>query len=126
MSTPEQAPLPDVPVEIYGVFEVMQLTRGSALESIVAADWVTIGPEKISEIHRHNQAETVLWIVEGSGIVVVEGVDHEVTKGARIAIGKGLFHGVRTRQYALTFLSIQSPPILNKEDGHLDLERLDN
>ena len=118
--------LSNVSVETYGVFDVIQLTRGSALESIVAADWVTIGPEKTSEIHRHNHSETVLWIVEGSGIVVVNGTDHEVAKGSRIAIGKGVLHGVRTREQALTFLSVQSPPILNKEDGHLDLERFDN
>ena len=116
--------LPSVPSEEFGVFEVRQLTRGTALESITAADWVTIGSGKTSEIHRHNHAETVLWIVSGSGTVVVDGSDYPVEAGARIAIGKGVYHGVRTQGEALTFLSVQSPPILDKEEGTLDLEPL--
>lgn len=114
--------LPDVPTEPFGVFEVQQLTRGTALESVVAADWVRIAPGRTSEIHRHNHAETVLWIVEGSGTVIVAGDEYAVSSGARVAIGKGVFHGVRTGEQALTFLSVQSPPILDVEGGTVDLE----
>ena len=32
------------------------------------------------------------------------------------------FHGVRTEEESLTFLSVQSPPILDKARGTLDLE----
>ena len=116
--------LPDVPSETFGVFEVKQLTRGTLLESIVAGDWVTIAPGKTSEIHRHNHAETILWIVEGAGTIIVGDAEHPVEAGARIAIGKGIFHGVRTTDRALTFLSIQSPPILDKDHDTLDLETL--
>ncbi len=124
MSTHLQTILPAVSPETFGVFEVLQLTRGTALDSIVAADWVTMSPGKTSEIHRHNEAETVLWIIEGTGIVVVDGMDFHVAKGARLAIGKGCFHGVRTDLDSLTFLSVQSPPILDHDHGTLDLELL--
>lgn len=119
---PHDARLPDVPAEPFGVFQVKQLTRGTALESVVAADWVTISPGKTSEIHRHNHAETVLWIVDGSGIVLVDGVEYPISAGSRIAIGKGVYHGVRTGDRPLIFLSVQAPPILNQESGTLDLE----
>ncbi len=121
-SSPTGVRLPDVPTEPFGVFEVQQLTRSTALESIVAADWVRIAAGKTSEIHRHNQAETILWIVEGSGTVVVADTEFAVEPGARIAIGKGVYHGVRTSGQSLTFLSVQCPPILNHETGTLDLE----
>lgn len=113
---------PELPRERYDVFEVTQVTRGTPLESVVAADLVSVGPGSSSEVHRHNQAETVLVILDGSGTVLVGDESLRVSKGARILIGKGVFHGVRTEGDSLTFLSVQSPPILDKAHGTLDLE----
>jgi mannose-6-phosphate isomerase-like protein (cupin superfamily) len=112
----------DLPREQYDVFEVTQITRGTPLESVVAADLVSIAPGRASEVHRHNGAETVLLILDGSGTVLVGDTSLRVTKGARVLIGKGVFHGVRTEGESLTFLSVQSPPILDKAQGSLDLE----
>lgn len=112
----------DLPRERFDVFEVTQITRGTPLESVVAADLVSIAPGQASEVHRHNEAETVLLILDGSGTVLVGESSLNVSKGARILIGKGVFHGVRTGGESLTFLSVQSPPILDKARGTLDLE----
>jgi quercetin dioxygenase-like cupin family protein len=109
-------------VDVNDVFQVMQLTRGTELESIVGADYVRLDPEQTSKIHRHNRAETVLYILDGNGVVVVEDVDHNVVTGDRIRIRTGQYHGVRTEASALVFLSVQSPPILDKSTGVLDLE----
>jgi quercetin dioxygenase-like cupin family protein len=111
-----------LPVEAFGVFEVTQVTRGTALEHVVAVDLVTIAAGRTSEVHRHNRAETVLLILDGSGFVRVGEEVVPVAKGARLAIGKGVAHGVRTEDDSLTFLSVQSPPILDRERGKLDLE----
>lgn len=112
----------DLPCERFDVFEVTQITRGTPLESVVAADMVSVAPGQESQVHRHNEAETVLWILDGSGIVLVGESSLRVSKGARVLIGKGIFHGVRTEGESLTFLSVQSPPILDKATGTLDLE----
>ena len=56
--------------EYYDVFFVTQLTRATALAHIVAVDRVRVEPEKHSQTHRHNDAETVLFIESGSGTVV--------------------------------------------------------
>jgi mannose-6-phosphate isomerase-like protein (cupin superfamily) len=112
----------DLPREHYDVFDVTQITRGTPLESVVAADLVSIAPGLASEVHRHNEAETVLLILDGSGTVLVGESSLRVSKGARVLIGKGVFHGVRTEGESLTFLSVQSPPILDKAQGTLDLE----
>jgi mannose-6-phosphate isomerase-like protein (cupin superfamily) len=114
----------DLPRERYDPFEVTQITRGTPLESIVAADLVSVAPNRASEIHRHNEAETVLLILDGSGHVLVGESSLRVSKGARVLIGKGVFHGVRTEGESLTFLSVQAPPILDKAQGTLDLEPL--
>lgn len=121
MSSKSEVRLGEVAFEPFGVFEVKQLTRGTALDSIVAADWVKIAPGLTSQSHCHQKAETVLWIVEGHGTVTIDREDYQVKPGDRLAIGKGLYHRVRTNEEAITFLSVQVPPILDKEHGLLDL-----
>lgn len=115
----------DLPVERHDVFDVMQLTRGSALESVVAGDLVEVGPGKTSGVHRHNRAETVLYIVSGSADVVVADDVVSVKKGDRIHVGNGVHHGFRTGEDSVTFISIQSPPILDAAAGTRDLEPLE-
>ncbi|CAN5730392.1 hypothetical protein BH18ACT2_BH18ACT2_24210 [soil metagenome] len=112
----------DLESELHDVFHVTQLTRGTELESLVGVDHVTLEPGQTSQIHRHSRAETVLYIVAGAGTVVIEDADHDVATGDRIRIRPGEFHGVRTGDDPLTFISVQSPPILDQSTGTLDLE----
>ena len=110
------------PVERFDVFDVRQVTRGTPLESLVAADLVSIAPHSTSEVHRHNRSETVLYIVAGMGRVRVGEEWFDVRAGDRVLIGRGVFHGLATGDQALDFLSVQSPPILDESTGQLDLE----
>lgn len=116
----------DLGVERHDVFNVMQLTRGTRLEPLVAADIVTMEGGETSQIHRHNHAETVLYFLDGTAMVVVGDGDVEVSAGDRLTIGMGVYHGVRTLTDGCRFLSVQSPPILNATTGFRDLEPLDN
>ena len=116
----------DLEVELHDVFHVTQLTRGTALEHEVGADHVVLEPHQTSKIHRHNLAETVLYVLDGAGVVVVEDTDHVVHGGDRIRIRPGQFHGVRTGDSSLTFLSVQTPPILDESTGRFDLEPLED
>lgn len=113
-----------VPTEKFDVFHVRQLTRTTSLEKLVAVDDVTIEPGQTSRIHRHNRADTVLYIVGGSGTVRVGDTDHPVRAGDRIHIAPGQYHGIRTAHDALHFISVQSPPIQDDSSGILDLEEL--
>jgi mannose-6-phosphate isomerase-like protein (cupin superfamily) len=109
-------------VERFDVFDVQQVTRGTALESIVAADMVCIGPYAKSQVHRHLRSETVLFILEGAAVAIVGDDRIGVQAGDRILIGKSVYHGFETAASALRFLSVQSPPILDESTGRLDLE----
>jgi mannose-6-phosphate isomerase-like protein (cupin superfamily) len=111
-------------VERFDVFDVQQVTRGTALESIVAADMVSIGPHARSQVHRHLHSETVLYVLEGAGRARIGERHVEVRPGDRIAIGKGVYHGFETAASPLCFLSVQSPPILDESTGQLDLDPL--
>ena len=112
----------DLPTEVFDVFRVAQITRGTPLEHAVAVDLVTVAPGQTSAIHRHNGTDSVLLVIEGSGTIHVGESSYAVRKGTRIIIGKGVFHGVSTEGEGLTFLSVQSPPILDEGRGVLDLE----
>jgi mannose-6-phosphate isomerase-like protein (cupin superfamily) len=108
--------------EIFDVFQVSQLTRGTSLEDSVAVDDVTIRPDQSSKIHRHVQSDTVLYMVEGKGEIIIDDQIIPVAIGDRVHIRPGQFHGVRTGGHSLHFISIQMPPILNRKTGVLDLE----
>lgn len=114
-------------VEIHDVFHVTQVTRDTPLEPIVGADLVTIDAHQESSMHRHNNAETVLYFTEGAGEVLL--TDQRdvvaVVAGDRLLIGKGVYHALRTHDSALGFLSVQSPPILDKRTGFRDLEPIE-
>lgn len=117
----------DLEVELHDVFHVMQITRDTPLSDTVAADLVEVEPGKESSMHRHNHAETVLYFTAGEGEVLL-GADYEevpVKAGDRLRIGKGVFHAVRTRDSAVSFLSVQSPPILDVVAGTRDLEPIE-
>lgn len=111
-------------VERFDVFDVQQVTRGTALQSRVAADMVSIGPHARSEVHRHLHSETVLFVLEGSARARVGERHVDVRAGDRILIGKGVYHGFETAASPLRFLSVQSPPILDESTGLLDLDPL--
>lgn len=109
--------------EMYDVFYVTQITRTTALESIVAVDRVRVEPWKCSTTHRHNEAETVLFIEQGSGYISINNERHLVKAGDRLCIPRGAWHDVLTFQDWLTFISIQSPPIHDEATGRHDLEQ---
>jgi oxalate decarboxylase/phosphoglucose isomerase-like protein (cupin superfamily) len=114
----------DLEVERHDVFDVMQLTRDTPLESLVAADLVAVETGQTSQMHRHNNAETVLFFTAGSGEVILtaDNIAVPVRQGDRLRIPKGMFHAVRTTTDRVEFISIQSPPILDVGAGTKDLE----
>ncbi len=112
----------DLAVERHDVFDVLQVTRDTPLEHLVAADLVVVEPGRTSNVHRHNRAETVLYILDGASDVLVGEDTVKVRKGDRVLVGKGVFHGFVTHDQSVTFLSVQSPPILDEKTGELDFE----
>jgi quercetin dioxygenase-like cupin family protein len=111
------------PIERFDVFDVAQLTRGTPLESLVAADLVELAPRSTSEVHRHDRSSTVIYLYEGSARVLVGETWHDVRAGDRVVIEPGEYHGFRTGEERVLFLSVQIPPILDESTGRLDLVR---
>lgn len=115
----------ELEVELHDVFNVTQVTRGSPIEEEVGADLVQMDPGQASRTHRHKFSETVLYFISGAATVFIEGVPHRVCGGSRILIRAGEYHSVSTEEDGgCEFLSVQTPPILNKTTGFRDLEEL--
>ena len=122
----DQKPIVDrVASETFGAFLVTQITCDTDLEDTVGLDLITIAAATKTEIHRHPHAGNVVYILGGSATAIIGGVEHLVTEGDRIRIGKGVSHGFQTGNAPLTFVSVQSPPILNRKLHILDTEVLE-
>jgi len=112
--------------ETYGAFRVTAITRGTALEDLLGLDLVTIPAGVTTEVHRHPHAENVVYILSGDATALIDHVVYRVAEGDRLRIGKGVYHGFKTSETPLTFVSVQSPPILNKTLNTLDTEVLES
>lgn len=54
-----------------------------------------LGPGGRLNVHRHAPAE-VYHVLEGQGIVTLDGVEHEVAEGSAVYIPGGAWHGIRS------------------------------
>jgi mannose-6-phosphate isomerase-like protein (cupin superfamily) len=123
--TDQEPILHRVESETFGAFRVTPITQGTALEDLLGLDLITIPAGITTEIHRHSHAENVVYILSGDATAVIDHVGYRVGEGDRLRIGKGVSHGFKTSQTPLTFVSVQSPPILNKKLNMLDTEILE-
>lgn len=110
-----------LPEELYDIFYVTQLTRGTVLQNI-GVDRVRVEPWKCSRNHRHPVAETVLFIEEGFCYVTINDKRHLMKPGDRIYIPAGAWHIVSTFQDELVFISVQFPGIHDEATGRHDME----
>jgi mannose-6-phosphate isomerase-like protein (cupin superfamily) len=51
--------------------------------------------------HYHLRSTEIYYVLEGSGAVVVDGVEHQVTQGSLVHIPPGVVHGARGRMRVL-------------------------
>jgi len=106
--------------EQFNVFHVSQLAPNTFVEGIAGLDFVVIPPNSISEVHRHNYSDNVIYIVRGTAALVLDGELHQIQAGLRVVIPKTVSHGFRTGPEQLEFVSIQIPPILDRRQGVFD------
>lgn len=106
----------------FNVFQVCQLTPGTFLSGIAGIDYIEIPPNSISEVHRHNESDAILFVISGFAWAELDGECHQIFPGIRILIPRGVAHGFRTEEVKLQFVSAQIPPIQDNERGIFDRE----
>ena len=54
-----------------------------------------------AKLHYHKRSTELYYVLEGSGVVLLDGVAHEVKKGSIAHIPPGVVHGARGRMRVL-------------------------
>jgi len=54
-----------------------------------------------AKLHFHKRATELYYVLEGSGVLVLDGVEQEVRKGTLVHIPPGVVHGARGRMRVL-------------------------
>lgn len=108
--------------EEYFGFYVTQLAPETFLEGLIGAEFIRLPPLTVTEIHRHNGSENVIFVISGNGTLVLDDKEARISRGDRVRINKGSYHGFRTEDDGLEFVTIHMPPIMNKKTGWLDRE----
>jgi mannose-6-phosphate isomerase-like protein (cupin superfamily) len=54
-----------------------------------------------AKLHYHRRSTELYYVLEGEGCVVLDGVEHAVTKGSLVHIPPGVVHGAKGRMRVL-------------------------
>lgn len=106
----------------FNVFEVSQLTPDTFLSQQAGVDYVEIPPNSISEVHRHNESDALIFTISGKAKIELDGNLYDLEPSMRIFIPRGMTHGFQTNENKLQFISVQVPPIKDDANGKFDLE----
>jgi quercetin dioxygenase-like cupin family protein len=82
--------------------------------SATGSDNLTLGTQQVTvgagiPIHRHFRMDEAFYILEGSGIFVLNDARHSFEKGGTIFIPKNSWHGFENPDHELLLLWIMSP-----------------
>jgi len=61
-------------------------------------------------VHQHNEADEVLFVLEGAGFGILSNARMSIEKGSTIYIPKGVWHGVDNPDSELLLLWVVAPP----------------
>lgn len=108
--------------QLFNVFHVSQITPGTFLSGFAGIDYIEIFPNQISEVHRHNESDALIFVISGSAKAELNEEFYDIQPGMRLLIPRGMAHGFRTGTEKLQFVSIQIPPIQDDSIGRFDRE----
>lgn len=70
---------------------------------------IRIGPNQRTSISYHRIAEEFYQVLGGSGVALLDGVEHELEAGDFLRLPPGTTHGFVTREEELVMLDIHCP-----------------
>ena len=76
---------------------------------------MALGTQQVSiragiQVHQHQEADEVLFVLEGTGFGILDETRTPVAKGSSIYIPKGVWHGVENPDRELLLLWVVAPP----------------
>jgi mannose-6-phosphate isomerase-like protein (cupin superfamily) len=76
------------------------ISGGTTATEALTAGISDLGPGGWLGLHRHTAAE-IYYVVEGNGVVTLDGVDHPVSAGTAVYIPGDAEHGIRNSGQAI-------------------------
>jgi len=61
-------------------------------------------------VHQHNEADEVLFVLEGAGVGILDEERVAIEKGSAMFVPKGAWHGVENPEVEMTLLWVAAPP----------------
>lgn len=103
--------------EIFDLYPCGLFKNNLLMENI---ELVELQPHSQYRPHYHKNSSAVIYIISGTGMLLLSNSLIEYKQETRFTIPAGMTHGFQTKTRTL-FLSIQSPPIIHPVNGHIDL-----
>lgn len=103
--------------EIFDLYQCGIFNNNSLEENV---ELVELQPQSEYSPHYHKKSSAIVYVISGTGLLQLKNNLIEYKPGIRITIPAGVAHGFKTKTRTL-FLSIQSPFIINPENGEIDL-----
>ena len=69
--------------------------------ALAPAAWVHAVDIEGAQLHFHKRATELYYVLEGAGVVLLDGVEQEVRKGSLVQIPPGVVHGAQGRMRVL-------------------------
>ncbi len=69
--------------------------------ALAPAAWVHAVDIEEAQMHFHERATELYYVLEGTGAILLNGEEHEVRKGSLVQIPPGVIHGARGRMRVL-------------------------
>lgn len=109
---------------VFNGFKIVDSIDGGVDEN-VEISLVEINQDGVYPQHVHKKSDAYFIIVEGQAYMLSGDNKSLVIKGERIEIPRGMPHGFELSENSfLKFISIQSPPIRDRETGEEDFHSL--
>ena len=116
----------ELPAERLEGVKITRVLDGTAFDNL-GCEYVLLEKGQHLEPHVHEEANSFILILSGSGFVQIEDREFPIHQGHLVYVPAGVLHGFRTMEDPIVKYGFQSPPIIkSKENVDIIFEKTGN
>ena len=116
----------ELPAERLEGVKITRVLDGTAFDNL-GCEHVLLEKGQHLEPHVHEEANSFILILSGSGFVQMEDKEIPIRQGHLVYVPAGVLHGFRTVDAPIVMYGFQSPPIIkSKENVDIVFEKTGN
>ncbi len=105
----------ECPRETMEGIEMIRVLEGTRFDR-VGCEYVILKAGQSLDEHVHKQASSFILVIDGTGIVTLDGKKITIGRRDTVFVPAGVFHGFYALEEDLTLYGFQSPPIIRDAD----------